>query len=779
MKGKKGRRMGRKGEERERKEKEREKKGKRERKGKKVEGRERRKERKEKRKERKRKGERKGESKGRIVKGERKGKEREGKEIERENEREKKRKKGLKKGKREKRKGEEEKRRKKGRKKGSERKEKEREKKGRKKGIERKEEKERRKGKKGEEREKRKGRKKGKKVKEEKERRKKERKGKKGKRRRKKGKKEREKERERREKEGKGRKRRKRREEKGKEEREGEDKEKKGRKKGEKEAEKEKERREEKQGEKKEKKKNERDEEREEREKERRKEREKKEEGKKGERKGGESEKETEKGRRRKKEKKEREKKGEREKGEKKRERREREKGCQKERERKEKRERKREKRKGKKGERREREKREKDRREKTNTNNGAKKPFREVINAVTEDRQAMGQPPITFTRQVLALVSYPELIKYSNFPDDVKERAKFLLAGCNGGSAVLQLLDCETCGLKTGVMVPIPHYPLFPAVIAEFNNMQQMNYYLDESNGWAISIKELKRALNDTKGTCKPRALVVINPGNPTGQVLTKQTIREIINFAYEEGLILIADEVHQQNVFDRNSEFHSFKKVLMEMGLPYSKMELASFMSSSKGYMGECGMRGAYAEVINLQPDVQAMFLKSITASLCPTVLGQIALDCVVKPPVPGGPSHELFVRERDSILKTRIENAEIAVNTFNSIEGMSCNVIQGAMYAFPQIRLLSKAIETAKQKQMHPDEYYASQLLENTGISIVPGSGFGQKDGTYHFRQVESINGKKYIVKYLDNNNDVLNILYFIYVVEINSSISCCKN
>ncbi|GLH05997.1 Uncharacterized protein GBIM_11527 [Gryllus bimaculatus] len=413
----------------------------------------------------------------------------------------------------------------------------------------------------------------------------------------------------------------------------------------------------------------------------------------------------------------------------------------------------------------------------------GAKKPFKEVINAVTGDLQAMGQPPITFTRQVLALVSYPELIKYSNFPDDVKERAKFLLAGCSGGStgsyseasgveivrrrvaafieerdgfssnwqdiilcagastgikAVLKLLDCETSGLKTGVMVPIPHYPLFPAVIADFNNMQQMNYYLDESNGWAISIKELKRALNDTKGTCKPRALVVINPGNPTGQVLTKNTIREIINFAYEEGLFLIADEVHQQNIYDNNSEFHSFKKVLMEMGLPYSKMELASFMSSSKGYMGECGMRGGYAEVINLQSGVKAMYLKSISANLCSTVLGQIAMDCVVKPPEPGGPSYKLFVREKNSILKMLTENAKIAVNTFNSIEGMSCNVVQGAVYAFPQIYLPSNAIEIAKQKQMHPDEYYASQLLENTGISIVPGSGFGQKDGTYHFRQ-----------------------------------------
>ena len=55
--------------------------------------------------------------------------------------------------------------------------------------------------------------------------------------------------------------------------------------------------------------------------------------------------------------------------------------------------------------------------------------------------------------------------------------------------------------------------------------------------------------------------------------------------------------------------------------MGAPYNTMELASFLSCSKGYMGECGIRGGYTEVTNLDPDVKAMLLKSISAKLCPT--------------------------------------------------------------------------------------------------------------------------------------------------------------
>lgn len=89
------------------------------------------------------------------------------------------------------------------------------------------------------------------------------------------------------------------------------------------------------------------------------------------------------------------------------------------------------------------------------------------------------------------------------------------------------------------------------------------------------------------------------------------------------------------------------------MEMGAPYNQMELASFMSCSKGYMGECGLRGGYVEVINIQPTVKAMYFKAISAMLCPTVLGQAALDVVVNPPKPGEPSYEKFLAEKNGVL------------------------------------------------------------------------------------------------------------------------------
>lgn len=76
-------------------------------------------------------------------------------------------------------------------------------------------------------------------------------------------------------------------------------------------------------------------------------------------------------------------------------------------------------------------------------------------------------------------------------------------------------------------------------------------------------------------------------------------------------------------------------------------------------------------------------------------------------------------------------------MVADTFNSMQGFSCNVLQGAMYAFPQLKIPPKAVEAAKKANQAPDVFYAFQLLENTGICIIPGSGFGQQPGTYHFR------------------------------------------
>jgi alanine transaminase len=84
---------------------------------------------------------------------------------------------------------------------------------------------------------------------------------------------------------------------------------------------------------------------------------------------------------------------------------------------------------------------------------------------------------------------------------------------------AVMKLLVSQVDGKRPGVMIPIPQYPLYSATIAEFD-MQQVGYYLNEDKNWALDISELERSLKEAKKCCNPRAIVIINPGNPTGKI-------------------------------------------------------------------------------------------------------------------------------------------------------------------------------------------------------------------------------------------------------------------
>nr|KAF6267091.1 glutamic--pyruvic transaminase 2 [Pipistrellus kuhlii] len=151
----------------------------------------------------------------------------------------------------------------------------------------------------------------------------------------------------------------------------------------------------------------------------------------------------------------------------------------------------------------------------------------------------------------------------------------------------------------------------------------------------------------------------------------------------------------------------------------------------------MGECGYRGGYMEVVNLHPEIKGQLVKLLSVRLCPPVSGQAAMDIVVNPPRPGEESFAQFVREKEAVLSNLAEKAKLTEDLLNQVPGIRCNPLQGAMYAFPRLLLPPKAVEAAQAHGMAPDMFYCMRLLEETGICVVPGSGFGQREGTYHFR------------------------------------------
>lgn len=410
----------------------------------------------------------------------------------------------------------------------------------------------------------------------------------------------------------------------------------------------------------------------------------------------------------------------------------------------------------------------------------GVRKPYKELIEVCSGDPHSIGVKPLTFVRQVLAACIYPELMSSRKLPLDVRQRAQWLLGRCEGGSIgsysapagipeiiqrmsesisrrdggvpcnpenviispgsqwsltnIIHVLVNNEAPLRTGILTPVPCHVTTIASITSLGGAV-VPYFLSEEHGWALQIEELQRALESAKGGCNPVALYVINPGNPAGYVQSRNSIQEVIRFALEKRLLLLVDEVYQDCVYGKNSEFVSYKRVLAEMGPPFSDtVELASFHSVSKGFMGECGLRGGYVELVNLDPNV----VKYISNPCSSTpVLAQFALDLMMNPPRPGDPSYPLYNQQTQDIKNMVIQNVKTAHEVVNSLPGLSCQPVEGGAFVFPRVFLPPRAIQKAKEEGMQPDTFYSMRLLEETGVLVTPGCEYGQKEGTYHIR------------------------------------------
>jgi aspartate/methionine/tyrosine aminotransferase len=393
----------------------------------------------------------------------------------------------------------------------------------------------------------------------------------------------------------------------------------------------------------------------------------------------------------------------------------------------------------------------------------------RKIIYCNIGNPQSLGQRPITWVRQVLALAEYPELLDRAPaglFPEDVVAMARSVLArsphglgtyteskgfrfvreavaefirardGIAADPEAIFLTDGASKGVQSvlrilisderdGIMIPIPQYPLYSATITLYGGAQ-VPYHLIERSEWRLSRESLEGSFEAAlaKGV-RPRAICVINPGNPTGSVLDEANVETVLEFARARGLSVLADEVYQDNVWLPGDRFVSFASVLERRGM--KDVSLFSFHSVSKGFLGECGHRGGYLECRNVPAPVMDEITKLQSISLCANSVGQIATYLLVRPPRPGDPSHALYVKERTEVLETLRRKAEMVERGLNAVPGIQCNRVAGAMYAFPRITLPRGVT----------DDEYCLALLEETGICVVPGSGFGQDPGTLHFR------------------------------------------
>ncbi|KAH0866078.1 hypothetical protein HID58_083289 [Brassica napus] len=391
--------------------------------------------------------------------------------------------------------------------------------------------------------------------------------------------------------------------------------------------------------------------------------------------------------------------------------------------------------------------------------------PFDEIIYCNIGNPQSLGQQPITFFRevnklawyfcfwfvpcigheltcaihlsQVLALCSHTALLDESAthglFSSDSIDRAWKILDQIPGKATGAYSHSQGIKGLRDAIAAGIEARDGFPA--------DPNDIFMTDGASPGVHMMMQLLISSEKDGILCPipqyplySASIALHGGS---LVLSEENQRDIVDFCKKEGLVLLADEVYQENVYVPDKKFHSFKKVARSMGYGEKDISLVSFQSISKGYYGECGKRGGYMEVTGFTSDVREQIYKVASVNLCSNISGQILASLVMSPPKPGDDSYDSYIAEKEGILSSLATRAKTLEEALNKLDGVTCNRAEGAMYLFPCINLPQKAIAAAEAAKTAPDAFYCKRLLNATGIVVVPGSGFRQVPGTWHFR------------------------------------------
>jgi aspartate/methionine/tyrosine aminotransferase len=254
-------------------------------------------------------------------------------------------------------------------------------------------------------------------------------------------------------------------------------------------------------------------------------------------------------------------------------------------------------------------------------------------------------------------------------------------------------------------VLVPMPTYPLYTAVLAKLG-ARAVYYSTDPARGWVPDVDQM-----NTLVTPLTRALVVIDPNNPTGATFPLHVRQALMNFIERHGIAMLADEVYFDIAYDGP---------VAPIGSLNTDAAVISFSSLSKGYVAP-GWRTGWLAVGNSPRlnDALAAMKKLADARLCSTVPMEYAIVAALT----GDRSHQPAFR---AALK---ERAEVTTTGLNAIPGMTCAAPSAAFYAFPRLAL----------PPGRTDEDYVIGLLRATGVLCVHGSGFGMAPGDGYFRVV----------------------------------------
>ncbi len=257
-------------------------------------------------------------------------------------------------------------------------------------------------------------------------------------------------------------------------------------------------------------------------------------------------------------------------------------------------------------------------------------------------------------------------------------------------------------------ILFPGPTYPPYISYTKFFNG-NPVAYETAEKENWQPNVDDLRKKISK-----KTRALVIINPNNPTGAVYGKKMIKEMLDVAAENDLLVLSDEIYDQITYSQ--EFFSAAHLAKDV-------PVVGFNGFSKAYqmtgwrLGYMYFKGQNGELDELRTGVEKQCRIRLCANTPVQKAGAAALD---------GPQDHI----KDVVEKLR-QRRDYAWKRLNEIEGISCTKPEGAFYIFPKIH----GVGTRWKSDMQ----FVVELLRETGVLIVNGSGFDPVYGAGHARIV----------------------------------------
>ena len=279
-----------------------------------------------------------------------------------------------------------------------------------------------------------------------------------------------------------------------------------------------------------------------------------------------------------------------------------------------------------------------------------------------------------------------------------------------NGASELIAMATNALLNEGDELLLPSPDYPLWTACTA-LSGGTPVHYMCDENNGWMPDLDDIRRKITPaTKG------IVVINPNNPTGALYSDELLKQIVSLARQHGLVILADEVYDKVLYDgvKHTAIGSLSEDVLTL----------TFNSLSKSYRS-CGYRAGWL-VVSGDKKAGADYIEGLTMlsnmRLCANVPGQWAIQTALG----GYQSINELIQPGGRLRRQR----DLAHELITAIPGVTCAKPQAALYMFPRL-----------DAQMYPikdDRQFFLQLLQETRVMLVQGSGFNYPD-QQHFRIV----------------------------------------